>query len=108
MDKAIENFLELPAMMRKTVTFDNGTENAAHMRLNSLGIETFFCHPYQSWEKGAVENMNGLIRRIFPKDTNFSEVTPEQIKIVENMLNNRPRKCLNYMTAIEVMRLCTS
>jgi len=95
--------------MRKTITFDNGTENAGHMRLKTeLGINTYFCNPYHSWEKGTVENMIGLIRRKFPKSTNFSTVNNEKLKELEVQLNNRPRKCLNYMTPIEIMKLCTS
>jgi len=108
MDKAIEKLKTLPAEFRRTITFDNGTENAAHMRLMGLGIDTYFCHPYHSWEKGTVENTIGIIRRVFPKSTNFSKVSSEQVKELENKLNNRPRKCLNFMTANEVMKLCTS
>lgn len=80
------------------MTFDNGTKNAAHTRLHDLGFDTFFCHPYYSWEKGTVENTNGIIRRFFPKGTNFAEITIE-IKSVEYSINNRPRKCLNFMTS---------
>jgi IS30 family transposase len=108
MDKAIESLGKMPAEFKRTITFDNGTENAAHMRLKEIGIETYFCHPYHSWEKGTVENTIGLIRRVFPKSTNLSRVSKEQVKKLENELNNRPRKCLNFRTANEVMKLCTS
>lgn len=108
MDKAIQSLKKFPAELRKTMTFDNGTENAAHTRLHKLGFETFFCHPYHSWEKGTVENTNGIIRRFFPKSTNFSAITIEEVKSVEYRINNRPRKCLNFMTSYEVMKLCTS
>ncbi|MCL2550296.1 MAG: IS30 family transposase [Methanimicrococcus sp.] len=108
MDNAIKSLEKMPSEFKRTITFDNGTENAAHERLRELGIETYFCHPYHSWEKGTVENTIGLIRRVFPKSTNFSRVSNEQIKELENKLNNRPRKCLNFMTANEVMKLCTS
>jgi IS30 family transposase len=108
MDKAIESLETMPSEFKRTVTFDNGTENTAHMRLKELGIDTFFCHPYHSWEKGTVENTIGLIRRVLPKSTNLSKVSKEQVKELEKKLNNRPRKCLNFMTAIEVMKLCTS
>jgi len=108
MDKAIKRLEKMPAEFRRTITFDNGTENAAHMKLKDLGMETYFCHPYHSWEKGTVENTIGLVRRVFPKSTNFSTVSNEQVKKLEKLLNNRPRKCLNFMTSNEVMKLCTS
>lgn len=109
MNKAIKSLKKLPPEFRRTITFDNGTENAGHIRLkNELEIETYFCHPYHSWEKGTVENTIGIIRRVFPKSTNFSNVTNEELKDLEKKLNNRPRKCLNFMTSKEVMKLCTS
>ncbi|WNY25207.1 IS30 family transposase IS4351 [Methanolapillus millepedarum] len=80
-DKAIQCLKDLPPELRRTITFDNGTENAAHRKLKEiLDIDTYFCHPYHSWEKGTVENTIGIIRRIFPKSTDFSKVTVEQIK----------------------------
>ncbi|MDV0446412.1 hypothetical protein MsAg5_02450 [Methanosarcinaceae archaeon Ag5] len=109
MDKALESLKQLPAEFRKTITFDNGTENAGHeLLIKELDIETYFCHPYHSWEKGTVENTISLIRRYYPKTTNFSKVSWEELKNLENRLNNRPRKCLNFMTSYEVMKLCTS
>ncbi|WNY23100.1 IS30 family transposase ISMae39 [Methanimicrococcus hongohii] len=99
MDKAIEFFKTLPENMRKTITFDNGTENAGHMRLkDELNMDTYFCRPYHSWEKGTVENSIGLIRRQCPKKTNFAYVSIEELDKLEKQINNRPRKCLNYMT----------
>ncbi|WNY26561.1 IS30 family transposase ISCARN114 [Methanolapillus ohkumae] len=109
MEKAIATLKQLDPAFRKTITFDNGTENAAHMRLkDELDIDTYFCHTYSSWEKGTVENTIGIIRRIFPKSTNFSLISIKQVKELEEWLNNRPRKCLNFMTPLEVMKLCTS
>jgi IS30 family transposase len=96
--------------MRMTITYDNGPENTCHGRTNhSLGTQSYFCEPYHSWEKGAVENSIGLIRRYFPKGTNFSNVTKKQVLSVEKQLNNRPRKCLKYQTPAEAFRLecCT-
>ncbi|MDH5232941.1 MAG: IS30 family transposase, partial [Gammaproteobacteria bacterium] len=69
-----------------------------------LGTQSYFCEPYHSWEKGSVEQVNGLIRRFFPKGTNLSEVSASQINRVEKLLNNRPRKCLNNQTPYEVFR----
>jgi hypothetical protein len=74
-----------------------------HIEINRLlKVKSYFCQPYHSWEKGTVENTNGLIRRFFPKDTNFDTISESDIAIVENWLNNRPRKCLNYFTPQEV------
>jgi len=66
-----------------------------------LEIKFYFCKPYHSWERGANENTNGLIRQYIPKGKDFSEVTNKQIKWIENKLNNRPRKRLGYLTPNE-------
>lgn len=86
----------------KSVTFDNGRENHLHYKLNDIGIKTFFCDPYSSWQKGSNEYHNGLLRRYFPKGTDFREVTQEEIDDVVWEINNTPRKCLGYYTAYEV------
>lgn len=87
----------------KSITYDNGPENALHQKVNQkLGIQSYFCLPYHSWEKGAVEQVNGLIRRYIPKKTNISKISPHEIIRIEKLLNNRPRKCLNYKTPYEV------
>ncbi len=87
----------------RSITYDNGPENALHYRLNkALKTDSYFCKPYHSWEKGTVENTNGLIRRYLPKKTDFSLVSPKTIKAIENTLNNRPRKCLQFKTPNEV------
>ena len=93
----------LPENLRRSCTYDNGSENTNHEQVNqALGIKSYFCHPYASWEKGTIENTNGLIRRFFPKKTDFAMVSIENVKTVEFLLNNRPRKCLNYQTPAEV------
>lgn len=99
-----------PQPMRRTITYDNGSENVEHEKVNAvLGTTSFFCNPYHSWEKGSVENLIGLIRRFLPKKTDFATITPSQIRMIERRLNNRPRKCLNYQTPNEVFlsRCCT-
>jgi len=94
-----------PGHMRMTITYDNGPENTCHGWINrTLGTKSYFCEPYHSWEKGTVENSIGLIRRYFPKGTYFNNVTRNQLISVENRLNNRPRKCLNYQTPAEAFR----
>ena len=70
----------------------------------ALGTASFFCAPYHSWEKGSVEQVNGLIRRFFPKGTNFNAVRQREFNRIEKLFNNRPRKCLHYRTPNEVFR----
>ena len=85
-----------------TITADNGKEFAKHEDIaQKLDINFCFCKPYHSWERGANENTNGLIRQYIPKGTDFSEVTNKRIKWIENNLNNRPRKRLGYLTPNE-------
>jgi IS30 family transposase len=86
-------------MRVKSVTFDNGIENKKH-RL--LGVPTFFCDPYSSWQKGSVENVNKLIRRYLPKGTNFVHISPERIAWIVQRINHKPRRILGYRTAHEV------
>ena len=90
--------------MKKTMTYDNGMEMANHKWFTEqTGIAVYFAHPYSSWERGTNENTNGLIRRHFPKTTDFNKITEAQLKEVQDKLNNRPRKVLGYYTANEVM-----
>ena len=98
-----------PSHMRKTITYDNGPENVEHVLVNkTLGTQSYFCEPYHSWEKGSVENAIGLIRRYLPKGTDFATMTKEQMKQIEDALNNRPRKILNYKTPNEVFDECVA
>jgi transposase, IS30 family len=90
--------------IRKSLTFDNGVENAQHKLIDqAINTQSYFCHPYCSYEKGTVENSIGVLRRIFPKSTNFDTVSIAQIVTAEKQLNNRPRKCLNYLTPCEAL-----
>ena len=85
-----------------TITYDNGSEFCWHDRVNrELNMKSFFCNPYSSWEKGTVENINGLIRRFFPKKTDFDKITEEEIQQVEDWINNRPMKILGYKSPNE-------
>jgi transposase, IS30 family len=94
----------LPQFIRKTMTYDNGMEMANHKWLtDNTGMDIFFAHPYSSWERGTNENTNGLIRRFLPKGTDFNKVTEQQLKAIENNLNNRPKKVLGYRTPNELM-----
>jgi IS30 family transposase len=79
----------------KTITYDNGLEFAGHEAVSEeLQAKGYFCQPYHSWEKGGVENYNGLVRQYFPKGSDFSLLTDTQIKEVELEINERPRKIL--------------
>ena len=93
----------LPSSARRSITYDNGSENAQHELINDqLKTNSYFCNPYHSWEKGSVENVNGLIRRFLPKKTDFAKITHKRIKEIEFLLNNRPRKCLGFKTPAQV------
>jgi len=88
----------------KTLTVDNGTEFALHDQIEKeLKTKVYFTHPYSPWERGTNENTNGLIRKFYPKGTDFSQVTDEDILRVQNLINERPRKSLNYQTPKEVI-----
>jgi len=86
-----------------SITFDNGIENKAHM---TLGIYTFFCDAYSSWQKGGVENVNKMLRRYFPKGTAFRTVSQRRVDAAVLLINNKPRKILGYKTATEVAVAC--
>jgi len=83
----------------KSITFDNGIENQAHKHLH---IPTFFCDPYASWQRGANEHGNKMLRRYFPKGTDFSMVTQTELDRAVQIINNKPRKILGYRSALEV------
>lgn len=88
----------------KTITYDNGPENRYHEKLAShLKVQTFFCNPYHSWEKGSVENMIGRIRRFIPKGSDIASFSDEQVSKIEHWLNHTPRKCLHFKTPHEII-----
>lgn len=100
---AIDVFTKVPKKYRLTITFDNGSENTCHEKIMAkTGLKTYFARPYHSWERGSNEKGNGLIRRYFPKKTDFDQVSEEEIALVEELINNRPMKCLNWKTPNEV------
>jgi IS30 family transposase len=85
-----------------TLTKDNGKEFSQHLKVaKALEAYVYFAHPYHSWERGLNENTNGLIRQYFPKNCSFDNITPEDVTFVQNRLNLRPRKSLNYKTPME-------
>ena len=95
-------FSSVHVSLRHSVTYDNGFENALYAELNQLfNLRSYFCAPYHSWEKGTVENTNGLIRRFLPKSTNLDTIPARTFERIQHWLNNRPRKCLNFQTPAE-------
>jgi IS30 family transposase len=94
----------LPKRLRRTLTFDNGTEFAEHHRLNQRpGLRTFFCDPHAPWQKGGVENAIGRMRRFLPRRTNLDTLDPDQIAACALAYNHIPRKCLDFQTPAEVL-----
>jgi IS30 family transposase len=86
-----------------TITSDNGSEFAGHKKIAlSLGADFFFADPYSSWQRGTNENTNGLVRQYFPKKTDFSLLSDDDVQRVQDRLNNRPRKSLGFRTPNEV------
>src|SRR3989344_80747 len=87
-----------------SLTLDNDIVFKKHKELSELlGKPVYFCHPYHSWEKGGVENINKLVRRYIPKSSDISQYSDEYIQIIQDKLNNRPKKCLKYKTPYEIM-----
>ncbi len=94
----------LPPFLWKSVTFDNGGEGACHRTLrNDFGIDTYFCDAYAAWQKGGVENLNGLIRQYIPKDADLGRYSDDDIYRIQERLNDRPRKSLRFQTPNEVI-----
>jgi IS30 family transposase len=103
--KAVE-ILQPHAHWIHTITGDNGKELADHKKIaQQIGIDFYFAKPYHSWERGANENTNGLIRQYFPKGSSFESITDKDIQYVQHKLNNRPRKKLGFLTPIEFLSL---
>ena len=93
----------IPPALRKSMTYDRGTEMARHQDLSKrLNLDIFFCDPYRPSQRATNENFNGLVRQYLPKGTDLSTVSDAQLRHIENLLNNRPRKILNFRTPAEV------
>jgi IS30 family transposase len=93
----------VPALLRKTLTYDRGKEMAEHERLaERLAIRIFFADPYSPWQRGTNENTNGLLRQYLPKGTDLSGYTQRELNAIAHRLNTRPRKCLDFATPLEV------
>jgi IS30 family transposase len=106
--KFSKEFSILPESMRKTMTYDQGSEMSSHETITrNTKVKVYFAHGGSPWERGTNENTNSLVRQFFPKGTDFGKVTRKEIKKVERLLNGRPRKVLKWKKPEEVFNeLC--
>lgn len=101
---ATAHMRRLPDGLRHTATFDNGKEFADHQRISRRAqVDIYFARPYHAWERGSNESYNGLVRQFFPKGTDFTGISPREVKRVLDLLNDRPRKRLGYLTPREYL-----
>jgi transposase, IS30 family len=103
-DAMIHKMSELPEQLRRSVTWDQGSEMAGHVRIaDATGLDIYFCDPHSPWQRGSNENTNGLLRQYFPKGTDLSKWGPGYLDKVATELNNRPRKRLGWRTPAEAL-----
>ena len=105
---ALEGFTrqmkKLPAFLRESLTYDNGSEMACHAELSRrLNLDIWFCGPHAPWQRGSNENTNGLLRQFLPKGADLSQVSQTQLNDIARLMNGRPRKTLNWKTPEEAM-----
>lgn len=97
-------FETIDPRLRQTITFDNGTEFAQHLLLvERLSMQTFFCDPHSPWQKGAIENAIGRLRRFLPRKTNIDTLDDKALHACIAAYNKTPRKCLGFKTPAEVL-----
>jgi len=101
--KAIADLLKwLPQTARRSITFDRGGEFADHQTMQQkTGSEIWFCDPHSPWQRGTVENMNGVIRRDMPRKSDISDYTRQDVEMLQKLINSTPRKCLDFKTPME-------
>jgi len=88
---------QLPASLRRTITWDQGAEMAQHVQFSiDTGVDVFFCDPHSPWQRGSNENTNGLLRQYFPKGTDLAVHDADALQAAADSLNNRPRETLNW------------
>jgi len=103
-DAIWESIESLPSWLWKTVTRDNGLENAKHEETKKVfDVQSYFCDGYAAWQKGGVENINGLLRQYIPKKADISKMTEDEIYAIQEKLNSRPKKSLNYLSPNQVI-----
>jgi IS30 family transposase len=102
----VKSLKDFPKRFRNSITYDNGTENALHELTNKiLKTKSYFCNPYHSWEKGTVENLIGIVRRFYPKKTDWKNITQWDLNKVMRFINNRPMKCLGFKSPLQAIAL---
>jgi transposase, IS30 family len=102
-DRLMARFKRLPQQLRRSLTFDNGTEFALHYQLNQqLGLDTYFCDPHAPWQKGGIENAIGRMRRTLPRKSDLATITDHELENLVARYNATPRKCLAFRTPNEV------
>jgi len=101
---ALIGHIKKTGLVVKSITFDNGSEFAGHTRLNELGIKTYFCDPGAPWQKGGIENLNGVARRYLPFNQQSQEITEDYVVEVNEKINNMPRAILGFKTPNEALR----
>lgn len=106
MQKLFNFFAQIPEHMRKSVTFDNGTEFTYHQLIKDfLKIATYFCDPHSPWQKGQVEKTNAMLHRFVPKNSDFLTLDEDYLLNIQNQFNNIPRKKLGYQTPTQLFNL---
>ena len=103
-DAITRTITTLPEQLRQSLTWDQGAEMSQHARLRiDAGLQVYFCDPHSPWQRGTNENTNGLLRPYFPKDTDLSGHSADDLAAVAMVLNARPRKTLGWRTPAEAL-----
>lgn len=104
-DAIASSIVTLPKQLRRSLTWDQGTEMAQHVQLRvKTGLPIYFCDPHSPWQRGTNENTNGLLRQYFPKGTDLSRYSGNELEAIAATLNSRPRKTLGWKTPAEALR----